>query len=125
MSRSPSGPRRLFLGMAARFSGVDPPHAAAPPIPWWGWGLFIGLTLAVYANSLPNGFHYDDTSTILQNPAVQRIERLPEHFWSVTVGKQEGTPSYRPLLMVSYALNYWWGGTRPEGYHVVNTWRSP
>jgi hypothetical protein len=82
--------------------------------------VLIGTTVAVYANSWPNGFHYDDTSTILQNPAVQRIERLPEHFWSVTIGKQEGTPSYRPLVMVTYGLNYWWGGTSPGGYHVVN-----
>lgn len=106
--------------MAEQFAGENPPHAGIPPIPWWGWVGFIGLAVAVYANSLPNGFHYDDTSTILQNPAVQRVERLPEHFRSVTIGKQEGTPSYRPLVMVSYGLNYWWGGTNPEGYHVVN-----
>lgn len=80
----------------------------------------LTTTVAVYANSLPNGFHYDDVAMVLQNPAVQRIERLPEHFWSVTIGNQEGTPSYRPLVMVTYGLNYWWGGTNPVGYHVVN-----
>jgi predicted TPR repeat methyltransferase len=82
--------------------------------------VFVGLIVAVYANSLPNGFHYDDVSSILQNPAVQHIDRVPEHFWSVTIGKQEGGVSYRPLVMVSYGLNYWWGATNPVGYHVVN-----
>ena len=80
----------------------------------------FGATIAVYANSLSNGFHYDDKSMIIQNPAVQDAARLPEHFWSVTIGNQEGTPSYRPLVMATYSLNYWWGGADPEGYHVVN-----
>jgi hypothetical protein len=78
------------------------------------------VTAAVYINSLPNGFHYDDVPMILKNPAVKQIERLPEHFWSVTIGNQDGTPSYRPLVMVSYGLNYRWGGENPVGYHVVN-----
>lgn len=74
----------------------------------------------MYLNSLPNSFHYDDVSTILRNPAVQHIERVPEHFWSVTIGKQEGGASYRPLLMASYGINYWWGKADPTGYHIVN-----
>ncbi len=82
--------------------------------------MLIGATVAVYANSLPNSFHYDDVSTILQNPSVQHVERVPEHFWSVAIGKQEGGASYRPLVMASYGLNYWWGKSNPEGYHVIN-----
>lgn len=104
-----------------RCSAADPPPQAwYPPAPWWIWALLVGVTIAVYANSVPNGFHYDDVFTILRNPAVQEVERLPQHFWSATIGNQEGTPSYRPLLMLTYGLNYWWGGTHPAGYHVVN-----
>ncbi len=80
----------------------------------------LGVTIATYANSLANAFHYDDVFTILRNPGVQMVERLPEHFWSGTMGNQHEMPSYRPLVMVTYGLNYWWGGTSPEGYHVVN-----
>ncbi|MFZ5862615.1 MAG: tetratricopeptide repeat protein [Nitrospirota bacterium] len=57
---------------------------------------------------------------ILRNPAVHRLDRLPEHFQSVTIGNTQGTPSYRPLVMVSYGLNYAWGKDNPVGYHVVN-----
>jgi hypothetical protein len=89
-------------------------------LPWWAWAILLGATIAVYANALSNGFHYDDKSMIIRNAAVQHVERLPEHFWSVTLGKQEGAPSYRPLVMVSYGLNYWWSETNPQGYHVVD-----
>jgi tetratricopeptide (TPR) repeat protein len=107
--------------VADRFACLaDPPSSWRPSLPWWTWGLLLGVTVAVYANSLPNGFHYDDVAVVLQNPAVQRIERLPEHFWSITIGNQEGTPSYRPLVMVTYGLNYWLGGPNPVGYHAVN-----
>lgn len=110
----------MLRGVVARFSAGDPPFTAVPPLQWWTWVALIGLPVAVYLNSLPNSFHYDDVSTILQNPAVQHIDRVPEHFWSVTIGKQEGGASYRPLVMASYGINYWWGKTDPTGYHVVN-----
>jgi hypothetical protein len=120
-SGSPTTWQRIGRAVADRFSCASaPPESWRPPLPWWAWGLLLTATVAVYANSLPNGFHYDDVAMVLQNPAVQHIERLPEHFWSVTIGNQEGTPSYRPLVMVTYGLNYWWGGTDPVGYHVVN-----
>ena len=106
---------------AARFAAVDPPPAVwHPPIPWWAWLLLVASTLAVYANSLPNGFHYDDGSMIVTNPAVHGLDRLPSHFVSTTAGNEEEQPSYRPLVMATYVLNYAWGRTDPTGYHVVN-----
>ena len=113
--------RRSSGGGSARFAVADPPPASwQPPVPWWAWGLLIASTILVYANSLPNGFHYDDLSMIVHNPAVHNVDRIPSHFVSVTIGNVEETPSYRPLLMATYALNYAWGRTDPRGYHVVN-----
>ena len=104
----------------AYFAAVDPPPASwRPPLPWWAWLVLIASTVAVYANSLPNGFHYDDGSMIVTNPAVHGLYRLPSHFVSVTAGNQEEQPSYRPLVMATYVLNYAWGQTDPTGYHVV------
>jgi protein-S-isoprenylcysteine O-methyltransferase Ste14 len=39
---------------------------------------------------------------------------------SVAAGNADELPSYRPLVMATYALNYAWGRTDPTGYHVVN-----
>lgn len=110
------------VGMwGARFAVADPPPVSwYPPLPWWAWVLLIASTVLVYANSLPNGFHYDDMSMIVNNPAVHSVDRIPTHFVSVTIGNVEETPSYRPLLMATYALNYAWGQTNPAGYHIVN-----
>lgn len=105
----------------ARFAAVDPPPAPwRPSLPWWVWFLLIASTVAIYANSLPNGFHYDDRSMIVTNPAVHGLDRFPSHFVSVTAGNAEEVPSYRPLVMATYVLNYAWGRTDPTGYHVVN-----
>ncbi len=57
---------------------------------------------------------------IVNNPAVHSVDSIPSHFVSVTLGNVEETPSYRPLLMTTYVLNYAWGQTNPVGYHVVN-----
>lgn len=98
----------------------SPPESWRPPLPWWTWVLLAVSTIAVYANSLPNGFHYDDQSMIVNNPAVHDLDRLGSHFVSVAVANEEGTLSYRPLVMASYALNYAMGAANPIGYHIVN-----
>ncbi|MEO5656407.1 MAG: hypothetical protein ABIO65_10880, partial [Nitrospiria bacterium] len=98
----------------------SPPASWRPPLSWRAWTLLTVSTIAVYANSLPNGFHYDDLSMIVNNPAVHDLGRLGSHFVSVTAGNQEEEPSFRPLVMASYVLNYAVGSTNPVGYHAVN-----
>lgn len=90
-------------------------------MPWWGWTFLVAGTIAVYSNSLPNGFHNDDPGLILENPSVRPSASLFNHFRSAT-GTQADVPVrwYRPLVMVSYSLNYAWGGADVTSYHVVN-----
>ncbi|MEW6682235.1 MAG: tetratricopeptide repeat protein [Nitrospirota bacterium] len=98
-----------------------PPSAWRPPIPWWGWTLLVVGTIAIYYNSLPNAFHNDDDWLILENPSVHPSASLFDHFRSATAGAAHlPTRGYRPLVMVTYSLNYAWGGSDVTGYHVVN-----
>ncbi len=101
--------------------GNKPPSSSIPPIPWWGWVLLVAGTIAVYYNSLPNGFHNDDDWLILENPSVRPSASLLDHFRSATAGAAHlPVRSYRPLVMVTYSLNYAWGGSDVTGYHAVN-----
>src|SRR3990170_1920924 len=82
--------------------------------------IFILLGLGIYFNSLQNGFHYDDGHHIVRNLYIQSPANIPSFFtehrmFSVLSGV---FLHYRPLVMVSYALNYYFGKLDPSGYHL-------
>jgi tetratricopeptide (TPR) repeat protein len=78
-----------------------------------------GLVLAVaaaYQGSLGGPFIYDDRIWITWNPRIH-ILWPPWGFLAVP----PGSPVYgRPLLNLSFALNYALGGNAPWGYHLAN-----
>jgi tetratricopeptide (TPR) repeat protein len=67
--------------------------------------------VAVYANSLSGAFVFDDMTHIVDNPAIRQCWPLGPLIRSC--------PS-RPLLPISLALNYAWGGLDVTGYHLFN-----
>ena len=76
------------------------------------------LTVLVYANSLSNGFVWDDSGLVADNAGyfednanLQSIFSKP-HFAE--------TPYYRPLLWCSFFLDYHIWGINPLGFHITN-----
>ena len=84
--------------------------------------LIIFFTLIAYSHSFSNSFHHDDDHVILRNPFIKSCEYIPQFFIDPSKGSGlfQETSSYRPLLMVSFALNYYFGGLNVFGYHLVN-----
>ena len=83
--------------------------------------LLVLLTVMVYANSVDNGFHFDDHHSVERNPAIRSLSQIPGYF--LDAGDFSADPDvsmYRPTLLISYAINYAVGGGDPIGYHVVN-----
>ena len=77
--------------------------------------------LVAYFNTFGNSFHYDDEHSILENPHIRSLGNVPSYL--VDPGAFSGLTEarmYRPLLLVTYALNYAVGGYEPFGYHLVN-----
>ena len=70
----------------------------------------------VYANTLNVPFHFDDENNI-QHPAL-RIESLDSE--QVAKAFTDGTLASRPVSNFSFALNYFIGEYRVQGYHLVN-----
>ena len=92
-----------------------------PPGRFPAIALIVVLGIAAYFNTLDNGFHYDDEHSILENHHVRSLLNLPAFF--LDPGTFSGLPQarmYRPVLLVTYALNYAVGGYEPFGYHLVN-----
>lgn len=80
------------------------------------------LILLAYSNSFQNSFQYDDFHVILKNPAIKDPANYPQFFLNPQLGSGlvKETSGYRPLLMLSFALNYSLGGLEVFGYHLFN-----
>ncbi|HNX91213.1 MAG TPA: tetratricopeptide repeat protein, partial [Candidatus Omnitrophota bacterium] len=84
--------------------------------------LFIFATIfAVYGGSLSSGFIWDDQFLVIENPLV----RAP--LWSFQIFKQDIINSgfnytiyYRPMQILSYAVDYRIWGMSPFGFHFTN-----
>jgi tetratricopeptide (TPR) repeat protein len=63
-----------------------------------------------YGNSLANPFVFDDVPQIKENQSLRQL-------WPLGTFLHE---SRRPVAMYSLAVNYYFGGLDPRGYHLVN-----
>ncbi len=86
--------------------------------------IFIFLSsFAVYFNSLPNDFVYDDIPQVWANPWIKDFRHLPEIFSKSVWSFQTGTKTsnyYRPLMHTFYMFSYHIFGLNPWGFHLVN-----
>jgi protein O-mannosyl-transferase len=84
--------------------------------------LFI-LAAACYANTLLNGFVYDDKLQILENPYIKSWHFLPQllqgNVWSF-IGAAGSSNYYRPLMLITYLGLWQTFGDLPFGYHLLN-----
>ena len=72
--------------------------------------------IAVYWNSLEGPFIWDDQTSIVTNPTIQRLWPL-----SVPLTPPRETPvAGRPVVNLSFALNYAYGELHETGYHAGN-----
>jgi len=85
--------------------------------------ILAAVVFAVYANTLGNGFVYDDNIQIVANPWITDFRYLPDvwstHSFGFMEDKELGT-TYRPLAFVVYMAEYSLFGLAPWGWHLVN-----
>ncbi len=82
----------------------------------WAAALIVLIGAAAYANSLTGAFVFDDRPTIVDNPTIR-------HLWPLGPALHPPaatTATGRPLLNLSFALNFAIGGLEVRGYHVLN-----
>jgi protein O-mannosyl-transferase len=70
-----------------------------------------------YANTLNVPFIFDDSTVIHENPTIKQL--WPP--WQALSPPHTGAPvDGRPILNLSFAVNYATGALSPRGYHLVN-----
>ena len=77
----------------------------------------IAVAIAVtYGNSLSGPFLFDDHGSIVQNERIRDLRNA-----RAVLSPPSNTPvAGRPLVNLSFAINYAAGQLNPRGYHVVN-----
>ncbi len=85
--------------------------------------IVVGLVaVAVYANSLGNGFAYDDVPIIENNSTIQTLERLPRAivspYWPIPAGAELAL--WRPVTTGLLGLQYVASGGDPLLFHATN-----
>jgi tetratricopeptide (TPR) repeat protein len=102
-----------------------------PPEGPWRWlsspvramAAVFAVAFLLYANTLGNDFVWDDRELIVENPAVRVLDGatvrsiFTEDFWR---SSQLGGGYYRPLVTLSYHLQYRMFDGKPIGFHLVN-----
>ncbi len=86
------------------------------------WALLLVLVCAVaYANGTTGTFTYDDKAIVRDNPRIRAPDRLGEIFSTSYFGGPRGSgTAYRPVLLASYAVQWWIHGKDAFAFHVVN-----
>jgi len=80
-------------------------------------GLIALAVIFAYCNSFAVPFVYDDLGAVVANRTMRQLWPL----WGPLCPPAEGfTVSGRPLLNLSFAMNYALGGLNVWGYHVTN-----
>jgi tetratricopeptide (TPR) repeat protein len=84
-------------------------------------GFLVVATLAAYYNSFSVPFLFDDTPGIKENATIRHLwpvwqALIPPH------GPHDGglPVAGRPMVNLSLALNYAFGGLAPQSYHALN-----
>lgn len=84
--------------------------------------LFLAAGFIAYFPALKGGFAFDDLSLVVNNSYIKNIRFLPDlltkdiyHFSSYSQ-----TSYFRPLLSISFALDYAVWRLNPLGFHITN-----
>jgi protein O-mannosyl-transferase len=93
------------------------PHSSRRA-PWLAPATLAGVILLAYSGTLHAPFVYDDMLAIPENATIRRLWPIS----AVLMPQAEGglTVSGRPVLNLSFAINYAISGTDPWSYHVFN-----
>lgn len=86
---------------------------------WWRWGLLLLAIIACYAPGLKGGYVFDDDVNILQNSSLRLQSLQWSEVWSAAWSGDAG-PLGRPIALVTFALNLYFGGTDPHYFKLVN-----
>src|SRR5262249_9687774 len=110
-------PRHSASRTADGLRDNDRVHVSSKSIAWISAAIIAFAVIAAYSTGLRTPFQYDDLSTVVENDSIRHLPDLP-----LTLSPPPNiTPtSGRPLLNLSFAVDYAITGLNVTGYHATN-----
>ncbi len=83
--------------------------------------LLVVVVILVYANSVHDGFHFDDQHSLVANPHIRHLHEVRSFFTDPQLfSRNQGSEMYRPLVLLSYAATYQFFDYKASVYHLFN-----
>jgi tetratricopeptide (TPR) repeat protein len=83
--------------------------------------LLVAACVVSYANGMTGDFTYDDKAIVRDNPRLRAPSGLLSIFTTPYFGGPRGQgTAYRPVLLLSYAIQWWLHGSATLGFHLIN-----
>lgn len=83
--------------------------------------LIVTLCFAAYSNAFNGEFIWDDNYLIKNNVYIRSFSKLPNYFSkNLMAGAGADTHYWRPMQLITYAVDYKLWGFNPRGYHFSN-----
>lgn len=80
------------------------------------------LLIIAYSNHFDNGFHFDDSHTILDNVHIRKLSNIPSFFRDASMFSSDPEHySMRPVVTTSLAIDYWLGEGLNPFYFQLST----
>src|SRR5947209_19393877 len=87
-----------------------------------GIGLMMLIALVTYLNHFNNTFHFDDFHTIVNNVNIRSLKNVPRFFTDgSTMIVLPQNQAYRPVAVISLAIDYWLAGGYYASYFQTST----
>ena len=83
-------------------------------------GAFLLVAVVAYLPGLHGGFVYDDWGSITGNPDVQVTTGHLADWWRAAIAFPSGTPPFRSLTMLTFAVNHYFRGLDPFAFQLTN-----
>jgi tetratricopeptide (TPR) repeat protein len=75
---------------------------------------------AVFSNTYGHEFQLDSEEGLVDNSYIRSLDQIPRLFSDpLTLTTNQANVDYRPILMTTYALNYWMSGYEMWSWHLV------
>src|SRR5438067_6199686 len=91
-------------------------RALIPQRLWWRVVVIVIAAFLTYWNSLSAPFVFDDNVAITSNPQIRQLGNLAR----VLSPERNSPVAGRPIVNLSFAINYAAGALDGRGYHLVN-----
>ena len=83
--------------------------------------VLVGACVLTYANGLTGAFVYDDKAIVRDNLRIRSPENVLDLFTTQYFGGPPHTgTAYRPVLLLSFAVQWWVRGADPVAFHAIN-----